>query len=99
MATSTVCPSFAQYDPAAIIRGLPSHTRVTTNVNCECGLEKLHKAAMLSEGGGLSEKNQWRLDSGDNRSTNCCIIGTSVGSAGRIAAVVPSRMMREPDSV
>src|SRR5215470_11507002 len=81
-----------------MMRKAPSEIRVTISVICERGSDELHKAVTISRGGALSEKNRWRFDSGDKRSTNSCIIAASVGSDGRISALVPSRRMSDPDS-
>src|SRR5512147_2391524 len=81
-----------------MMRGRPEMVLVTMMVSCRDGFEASHSDAMVSAGGVVSEKNRCRLDAGDNRSTNSCIIAWSDARAGRRDAVVPSRRMTGPDS-
>ena len=81
-----------------MMRGRPSMVLVTTMVSCLNGFEESQSDATVSAGGAVSEKNRWRLDAGDNRLMNDCIIGWSSALAGRRDAVVPSRNMTDPDS-
>jgi len=62
------------------------------------GFEESQSDAIVSAGGAVSEKNRWRLDAGDNRSMNRCIIAWSSARVGRRDAVVPSRRMTGPDA-
>ena len=81
-----------------MMRACPAIVLMTMMVSCFDGFEESQSDAIVSAGGAVSEKNRWRLDAGDNRSMNRCIIAWSSARVERKDAVVPSRMMTVPDS-